>query len=102
MEATGGTTLVVDGAALDDDEFDPLDAEPDSVPPTVEVTVVSADNEPLLHPASRAIIATNASTTVSSAFFRAAIIVSTAQSQDFRGQEEVRATAAELLRPEPG
>jgi hypothetical protein len=96
MEATGGTTLVVDGDALTD-ELAALDGEPpDSVPPAVEVTVVSADSEPLLHPASRAIIATNASTTVSSAFFRAAIIVFTAPSQDFRGQEDVRATAAEL------
>jgi hypothetical protein len=97
--------LVVDGEAVVDG-LDPLDndsaALSDSVPPAVEVTVVSADSEPLLQPASRAIIATNASTTLKRAFFRAAFIVLTASSQDFRGQEDVRATAAELLRPEPG
>ncbi|MEP6561651.1 MAG: hypothetical protein ABJD68_11355 [Nakamurella sp.] len=102
MEATGGTTFVVDGAAPED-ELDPLGDElsgfGDWVPPAVEVAVVSADSDPLLHPASSAIIATIASTTVSGAFFRAAIIVSTALSQFSAGRNEFRATAAEPLRP---
>jgi hypothetical protein len=90
IEATGGNG--VGEALVVGDALDPLlaladPADSGAEPPAVEVTVVVEDSEPLLHPASSATRARIAITTVRGALFRAASIVVTALSQDFRGQD---------------
>jgi hypothetical protein len=80
MDATGGSTCVVDGAALDD-ELDSLELPwLSGAPFVVEVTVVVASDPPL-QPASTRHASNAPSTIVKGALLRAALIVITALSQ---------------------
>jgi hypothetical protein len=84
IEATGGTTIVVDGAALDD-ELGSLLAPLlwlSGAPLAVDVTVAVVSDPPL-HPANNRQATSAPSNTVTGALLRAALIVITALSQLF-------------------